>query len=838
MSVAVGTQYQQLCEAVKNYYGEGSDQWLEVARFGLGMPAPDFYNVIKQVPGVTVTVAKDGSVLSYSMNEVVSTSSPGQTVAEFLNSNTMEATNSAANSASINIPASTGIDSQTAKATAQSGVSRVYQAGQAVTSGVKFVTGEVLPAVLAAGTGISLGKTIDSLLYNANPDFWDSVGLSTLNPQTWNSITTDYDGPTVLKSAFNTIFGLDPESGKMQMYANEDVFSYLALYMASQGMFSTGGRTDAEVVAEGKAVYTTTQQVIDWVATWAPQAVVNKFTSGGFANRYLDCSLIAGTITNTGHYRITGIKKYATTVNITKYSNKAIQLGTSGLNLVNIDITSDGTSTANGTTGATSLLTNAGIQVVAGWEGFYLVYPYTTAPTSSPMPGTGTQTGATTPDTTGWTTPADTKTSLQTQYPDLWNNRIEQDVLQPDGTVKTITYVPVAMPDGVSTGTGTNPQQPTGSGTTTSQANPEVNPNNTTDSMLQTIIDILTSPNETPSGQTTPQTSPQSDSDTPLNPDEKTPDTGTGTGPTVVIPYTSSTALWSVYNPSQSALTAFGQWLWSSNFIDQLLKLFSDPMQAIIGLHRVYVPIPVVFDVGITVGYLNSGVQSNVVVDQYVTVDCGSVNCFEYFGNVFDYSPFTRIHLYLPFIGIVELDPADIMRSVIGVVYRVDVMSGACLAEVRVSRDGGGGVLYTYAGDCAVRYPYSSGSYMGIVGGVLSIAGGIAATVASGGAAMPALLGAGAGLGKLHTNVKHGGSISGNAGAMGTKIPYLIVSRPQTAMAKNYQKYQGIGANSYQSVANMSGYFKMDDCRLSGVTGATKEELEEIRALLKTGVIK
>lgn len=838
MAVAVGTQYQQLCEAVKNYYGAGSDQWLEIAQYGVG--AADFKNIVSQVPGVNVTVAKDGTVLGYSINEVVSTSPQGQTVAEFLNSNTMGATNSAANSASVNIPASTGVASGGTAATAQSGVSRVYQAGQAVSSGLKFVTGEVLPAVAAVATGAKLGKTFADFFYNTWPgsDFWDSIGLSTMNPETWNSITTDYDGPTVLKSAFNTIFGLNPDDGKMQMYIDEDALSYLALYMANGGVFSTGARTDAEAVAGGQPVYSTAQQVIDWVATWAPQAVVNKFTSGNYAQRYLNCSLIAGAILDTGYYRMTGIKKYATTVNITKFANKVIQLQTSGSNIVNIDISPDGSATANSTTGTNSLLTGSTMPVQAGWTGFYQVYPYTTAPTSTPLPGTDTQPGATTPNTTGWTTPADTKTSLQTQYPDLWDNRIEQDVLQPDGTVKTIKYVPVAMPDGVNTNQPTNTQQPTVSGDTTSQAHPEVDPSNTTDSMLQTIIDILTSPNSTPSGQTTPQTSPQSDSDTPLNPDEKTPDTGTGTGPVVVLPNTTSSALWAVYNPTPQALIQFGSWLWSNNFVDQILKLFSDPMQAIIGLHRIYVPIPATFDTAIAVGYLNSGVQSNVVTNQYVTVNCGSVNCFEYFGNVFDYSPFTRIQLYLPFIGIVDLDPADVMRGVVSVVYKVDVISGACLAEVSVSRDASGGVLYTYAGDCAVRYPYSSGSYMGIVGGILSIAGGIAATVASGGAAMPALLGAGAGLGNLHTNIKHGGSISGNAGAMGSKIPYLIVSRPQTATAKNYQKYQGIGANSYQSVANMSGYFKMDDCRLTGVTGATKEELEEIRVLLKTGVIK
>ena len=746
MAVAVGTQYQQLCEAVKNYYGAGSDQWLEIAQYGV--TATNFKNIVSQIPGVNVTVAKDGSVLGYSINEVASTGAPGQTVAEFLNSNTMGGTNSAANSASVNIPASTGIASGGTNATAQSGVSRVYQAGQAVSSGVKFVTGEVLPAVLAAGTGISLGKTIDSLLYNANPDFWDSHGMETLNPQTWNSITSDYDGPTVLKSAFNTLFGLDPETGKMQMYANEDAFAYMALYMASLGMFSTGDIKTTQTVTTGfvnsSDIYT---QPIQFVQC-SPGI---SYTSGSDSRPFTILS-----VTATDPVYIVTWETNSATLNKASYL-----ISRSSFTVV----THDNQYNRDNTISGSGYTTAGGISFYAGRLG-YTTTPFYSNPVNTTsqssnsniikdfanivfngnpraqgLPGTGDQTGATTPSTTGWTDPQSTKQSLQTQYPDLWNNRIEQDVLQPDGTVKTIKYIPVAMPDGVNTNQPTNTQQPTGSGDTTSQANPEVNPNNTTDSMLQTVIDILTSPTSTPSGQTTPQTSPQSDSNTPLNPNEQTPDTGSGTSPTVIVPTGGASALWSVYNPSQASVNALGAWLWSSNFIDQLLKLFSDPMQAIIGLHKIFAT-PAVSGTGnIVVGYLDSGVSANLVSNQYTTVDCGSVNCFEYFGNVFDYSPHTRINLYLPFIGIVELNCADVMRGVVSVKYTVDVITGACLAEVSISRDASGGVLYTYSGDCAVRYPVSSGSYMSIVGGILSIAGGIAATVASGGAAAPAVLG-------------------------------------------------------------------------------------------------
>ena len=106
-------------------------------------------------------------------------------------------------------------------------------------SALTFVSKSVLPAVSAAGLGIALGKAIDSTLYNLNPDFWDNNGLSSLNPETWNNITKDYpDG--FLKKAFNTVFGLNPNTGETQLYLDENAAAYLAMYMAENGVFSAG----------------------------------------------------------------------------------------------------------------------------------------------------------------------------------------------------------------------------------------------------------------------------------------------------------------------------------------------------------------------------------------------------------------------------------------------------------------------------------------------------------------------------------------------------------------------------------------------------------------------
>ena len=696
--------------------------------------------------------------------------------------------------------------------------SDVVGAGGA-SSAISFIQNTVTPAVAAAGLGIKLGKTIDSALYNANPDFWDNIGLSSLNPQTWNSITMDmsdagWEG--VLKRGFNAIFGLNTEDKTSQMYIDEDAAAYLAQYMQEKGVFAQGGgqAISGDSWSQGQTWYNNIPLPLNYGSSVGYQAQGSRY-------KYI----YSGNI-KSFYYPSSDSRNTALICSLNPTCTQEV-----------ID-TIAGTSTTNtisliaGTVNGKQIYYTTAAQVnTATWIGAYnnisslessnqnvaYVLLYGTSEESGGVDGIPSQESATTPDFSGCTTPADYKNALQQQYPDLFNNAITQDVAQPDGSVVRHTYIPVGTATGTGNQTTTNPdttgQSQTDTKTDTSTAN---------QTLLQTLVDLLTktfTPTLTPTKTTNP------------------PDGGTGQTPPVVAPTGSASALWTVYNPTQAQLNSFGAWLWSSNFIDQVLKLFNNPMQSIIGVHKIFASPSISGSNNITVGYLDSGVSANVVGAQYTTINCGSVKVHEQFGNVFDYDE-TQVRLYLPFIGIVQLDTADVMRGSVSVVYHVDVITGACLAEVKVTRDGGGGTLYQFSGDAAVRYPISSGSYMGVVSGVLGVVGGIASGIMSGGATLPMAAGAIAGgLSGAKTQVQHSGSFAGNAGAMGGKKPYLIIERPQSAVADGYGAYQGTGANNIASVGAMSGYFKMTDIHTAGIMGASEEEIASIVQTLESGAI-
>ena len=324
----------------------------------------------------------------------------------------------------------------------------------------------------------------------------------------------------------------------------------------------------------------------------------------------------------------------------------------------------------------------------------------------------------------------------------------------------------------------------------------------------------------------------------PNNP-ENIPTKDDGDTPTPVIPPigVEATGFVALYNPTQSQLSSFSQYLWSNDFIDNFKKLFANPMDAIIGLHMIYATPSRGSEAEIVCGYAHSGVMSNTVNSQYIEIDCGSIKVNRYFSNVLDYAPYTKLQVYLPFVGIVDLDTNEIMGGTLNIKYRIDVLTGSCLARLRITRGDYNAELYNFAGNCAVQLPISGGSYSGIIANAIGVAGSIGATIASGGALAPVLVGSAVSSAvNSHVNVSHSGSLGSNAGALGIMKPYLIITRPKPAEADNFNEFYGKPSNKTVRLSSCSGYTRIKEVHVDNIV-ATDNELSEIEQLLKEGVI-
>lgn len=822
--------YNDMARAVLDYYTNPEQLvqyggWEKVFDPNNTYSLEQAYEAIRNNPNIQIIERTDGTVVGW-WNKSTGSGSLVNDVGSLPNSNT--AGGSVTSSALVNI--------NTSPVVTQAPGSTTWRIANAPAVGEKWATnGGVSGALMVVASGIQLGLTIDKLLYEHHPDIFTDEQLKSLNPDNWKHIGsfvneqwTEMGYPTIGKIGqvvFDTLTYVGQDNSS-QMYIDEDAFSYAAWYLQNIGAFSSGDYewpeyTDGDSVSfSGSLTYQDINSMFPGEASAAFNLIKSKYDLSFSDTDLIELDYTRVEYNDGTYYADAEIVVTANAPSLSpevakllskeyQFSGKyAVRPRRNPSNTTEYEYfrDTDGTISFDKPTPSNSgwtLLTYA-TDVETAIEDeisyYYTMSNWGTATKSSSIPGTGQQPGAIKPKLSTATDLESFKTLLKQQYPDIWTKSVTRQVPQPDGTLTTFTYVPVPTPNA----TGWMDTRPTGDGSQQSQKDTVVKPD-----MDTSIKDSISS--STSTGSTTP------------NP----PDTGGGSSPTVVPPVGKASSLWSIYNPTLEQVNQFGSWLWSSNFVEQLKKLFNDPMQAIIGLHKVYSPVQTSGQGTIKCGYLDSSVPSKLVSEQYVTVDCGSVDLQEYFGNVFDYPPYTDISIYLPFIGIRQLDPSDVMRSTISVKYHIDVLTGACLAEVNVQRDAVGGTLYTFSGDAAVRYPVSSGSYMGIVSGLI----GVATSMVSGNL-LPAL----SGVTRLHTNVDHSGSFTGNAGAMASKIPYLIISRPQTAMADKFETLSGYPSNTFTPLSACKGFTQVKYCHVENLN-ATDSEKQEIEQLLKEGVI-
>lgn len=696
---------------------------------------------------------------------------------------------------------------------------------------------DVSPEYALASIGSFLGRTIDSGVTNLK----ELVGkIGDFASDEWKKISTKAGN-------IHAILDIDKD-GKVKQYFDNDVMSYFSRFLDKFGFFKSGGTDITGLTLNYRYLSNT-------VNFYSPidgnVATSGKRPGEQGADRFWDG---ACEISGTAKVQTIGISggretdsyRYETIVALFSeqpFSYKQLVSGTHHGNTINISspLTIDGKSLYITYPDFINryYYTSRNQQFHPDFDWLLVDYPinevnttkisqdifnfYYKGVVSSEIPGVGSQSGAVTPDTTTWTDDTKTKESLRQTYPDSYNNTISQTVIQPTGQTLQREYVPVPVPtEGIGERVGTL-------GNTQAGALAGVEAGAATDTQAQAILSALTQV----VGLTKGLPLSLAEAIAPiLNP----PTTGTGITPPAVLPSGSSSALYTVHAPSKAQLDSFGAWLWSPNFVDQIVKLFSDPMQAIIGLHRIYTPVPTGGSTDIKVGYISSGVSAPEVTSQFTTVDCGSVQLPEYFGSILDYKA-TDIQLYLPFVGIISLSVDDCMRGSIHVSYKVDVFTGACLAEVAISRDGVGGVLYQYSGNAAATLPISSGSYAGVIQSLTNVVSRGVVGYATGGVG-GALLGGGSAIigGGSGTRVQRSGGFSGNAGVLGGKIPYLIIQRAQTEIAQNTEKLLGYGSNSFVQLKTCRGLTKVKGVHVDVIPG-TKEEKRMIEEKLIDGVI-
>lgn len=190
------------------------------------------------------------------------------------------------------------------------------------------------------------------------------------------------------------------------------------------------------------------------------------------------------------------------------------------------------------------------------------------------------------------------------------------------------------------------------------------------------------------------------------------------------------------------------------------------------------------YDFGVTAPYTKS---------YNLDIDCGSIQIDETFKSVMDYAPFSRLTIFLPFIGFQELDVSMVMNNVLHVVYTVDVLSGRCLAKLFVVIEENECCIAEYGGTIASDEVFSTtGQYNGSYELLTSMQ-----------------------LGELQT--------------------YVLISNKEP-LEGNVSEYDGYPTNEVIKVGDVTGFVAYDKIFAVGMT-ATETEKREIESILKNGVL-
>lgn len=246
-----------------------------------------------------------------------------------------------------------------------------------------------------------------------------------------------------------------------------------------------------------------------------------------------------------------------------------------------------------------------------------------------------------------------------------------------------------------------------------------------------------------------------------------------------------------IYNPTKNELKeASSKWFYSMS-----AGAYIDLSKYISALFITYgKPLVLTDKETIKFGSYDTGVNSNVVREQKIEVDCGNISVNELHHNALDYSPNSSVRIFLPFIGYENIDIDLIMDSELSLKYIIDCLSGKCIAKLQSHKNNSTFDIYTFVGDCSLQVPY----YM-------------------------------------NNSETNSNTIVTRAYNLDDRTPFLLIERASAYMPSSSQ-LDGVQSNELAILGDLSGYTKCKEVNVYGID-CTHREKSEIESLLKKGVI-
>lgn len=301
-----------------------------------------------------------------------------------------------------------------------------------------------------------------------------------------------------------------------------------------------------------------------------------------------------------------------------------------------------------------------------------------------------------------------------------------------------------------------------------------------------------------------------------------------------------------IYNPTSSELLSFNSFLYSGitdSIADTLKKLTTDPLQYIISLGMVHFNPPTSVNAEIMMGSVDTGVTARRVNRQYTSLDFGYIDFNQEFKSFLDFNPYSKISVFLPYIGQRELNMDECRGSRLRLYYNIDMITGSCIAYIHISRSARSNAdcsifhtMYSFEGNCLTQIPMFATDNRGAIQSLLSVAG-AGVSLATGNVA-GAVTGLVNGVTTQKISVGRAGSLSSNYGYISPQRPYIIAERPIVNVPINFGGFEGWTSNIRRQVSQLKGYTEIDPDTIwtDNFGHATDEEAQMIKDIMNGGV--
>ena len=290
------------------------------------------------------------------------------------------------------------------------------------------------------------------------------------------------------------------------------------------------------------------------------------------------------------------------------------------------------------------------------------------------------------------------------------------------------------------------------------------------------------------------------------------------------------------YAMSKERTQALGAKVWTQNYFD-VLKIQDNPIENIISVKAF--PFSMTgTEQSIQIGNIDMGVNALAVSKTTVKISIGSIKITEKYGSFLDYAPYTSIQLFLPYSGFVEMDTTQIMNTLLKVELVVDLITGACKYIIYAD----GICISEVDGNMGIDIPMTSTNRAQTDLAVLqnTVNGAMNAGVALLSKNPIGAIGSVVNTALDGAQASYSSSRSGNASSACSSYSqrniFVIINRPNYSSVKSFGHTRGYVCNRTLKIGDLKGFTLVDNNIDLTSISATKNELDELRNLLASGV--